>query len=1275
MGKYRRGYYSARTSEALEFRRLLSTYFVDASAPGEVQDGSSWEFAFNDLQAALKVGVSGDTIRVADGVYLPTSTLDRTVSFKLVKGVGLYGGYAGFGAPNPDARNTSSYETTLSGDIGTRDNNYDNSCNVVVCRNIGNTTVLDGFTITRGNANDTANDQTIHAGGLFIEQSSPTINNCVFRENTATFGGAVSMNINSSPAISNCVFTNNSATDKGGAFDCYVASQPTVINCLFTENSAMYGGAVNVYSSGTPVFTQCVFNNNTATNGGGMVVYYCQPTLTDCLFTGNTGTYGGGMYAYSTNINLYAPNLTRCTFKANTASHGGGLYNYCIEPNLTDCRFTGNIANASDASGGGVYNNFSMSKLTGCQINGNSAVYGGGMYNYSTTATPSAPILNNCSLTGNIATYGGGMYNYTSSPTINNCIFAGSVCNATDSYGGGLFNSASAAPKLTHCVISGNTFAYGAGMYNYSASPTLINCVISANASSYGGGMYNYTSVAPNLVNCTFWANSAANSGGGIYSYSSNPKLTNCIVWGNGVSISNASGSAPIVTYSDIEGGYSGAGNINSNPRFYRSRWTGPDGLWGTADDDYLCMRLSSASPCLNKGLSSANASATDLAGVARIAGAAIDMGAFEGGFSTTSTTLYVDQNATGNNSGATWANAYTTLSAAILAAKDGDVIRIADGTYFPTATTDRTIGFALRNAVSIYGGYAGVGAPDPNARNVQLYPTILSGDIGLPTNLEDNSYHVVSAGSVGSSTVLNGVSIVLGNANGPGDNDNFGGGMLVNSASPSVINCAFFANTSASFGGGLCILGASAAAFTNCIFTGNTALTYGGAVYNSSTAITTFANCDFCANSASYGKVIYNSTSNPKLTNCILWGNGADPIFNRSSNPTVSYCDIEGGYTGYAIKNVNPLFAQNPFAGADGLWGTADDEPGDLRLPFGSPCINSGQNSANSQTTDMDGNPRIAFTIIDMGAFETQPIPVTIHGTDADDFHVMKYSADIAMLQVWNTPDTSAEPIWSCPLSTLQTHSITFDPGAGNDVLLLDFSTISTFLGSLVNIENIQIVSDFNTSLVLDPSWLTINHIPIAISGVQTFQLNSPSLNSIFLNGEVSLKLKNPRLAVFSSDPQVLRNYILNGATGAGMAILPSDSSKPLALLDNSRLHKTTYAGIALPEPFSQLLIQEATPGDANLNGHVDQNDLLVIYARLNTTFIAPTWLDGDLDLSGTVDLADLAAVQAHLPSASLSVASSPKTKAPGLAKSAIQTPRRKHKIQLAKKKLSVGR
>jgi predicted outer membrane repeat protein len=159
---------------------------------------------------------------------------------------------------------------------------------------------------------------------------------------------------------------------------------------------------------------------------------------------------------------------------------------------------------------------------------------------------------------------------------------------------------------LINCQFSGNTATQGGGVMIGDAYTAVVNCVFSGNRATSGGGVY--TGGAPaNFINCT-WSGNVATTGAGLWATDTPvPRLTNCILWGNtGPVISSYVQTAPLLTYCDIEGGFTGTGNISSNPRFVRGLSAGPDGQWGTFDDDYGDLRLQAGSPCIDAGSNSA---------------------------------------------------------------------------------------------------------------------------------------------------------------------------------------------------------------------------------------------------------------------------------------------------------------------------------------------------------------------------------------------------------------------------------------------------------------------------------------------------------------------------------------------------------------------------------------------------------------------------------------------------------------------------------------------
>ena len=169
--------------------------YVKQNAEGGERNGTAWENAYSDLQDALNQAKDNpDTnyeIRVAAGTCKPATYSDissRKKSFILHKNVKLYGGFAGTEA-NREQRDFNKNKTTLSGNIdGDPGKNANNSYHVVTCVDGGDTALLDGFAISCGNADGGTNsavEDLSRGGGMYNENSSPTVENCVFVSNSA----------------------------------------------------------------------------------------------------------------------------------------------------------------------------------------------------------------------------------------------------------------------------------------------------------------------------------------------------------------------------------------------------------------------------------------------------------------------------------------------------------------------------------------------------------------------------------------------------------------------------------------------------------------------------------------------------------------------------------------------------------------------------------------------------------------------------------------------------------------------------------------------------------------------------------------------------------------------------------------------------------------------------------------------------------------------------------------------------------------------------------
>lgn len=260
---------------------------------------------------------------------------------------------------------------------------------------------------------------------------------------------------------------------------------------------------------------------------------------------------------------------------------------------------------------------------------------------------------------------------------------------------------------------------------------------------------------------------------------------------------------------------------------------------------------------------------------------------------------IYVDDDAAGANDGSNWADAYIYLQDALADANSADKpveICVAQGFYPPdrgvgVSVGDREATFQLFSQVAVKGGYAGLKGRNPDHRNVQGYETILTGDlngddlIGFGNRL-DNSYHVVSAIETDETAVLDGFNIISGNADGDGrsterrsDHTICGGGLYINSANPTVVNCTFRNNFAYEYGGGLYINEGYPRVLSS-DFAGNVA-GYGGGVAVCSTnsnnvrgSIALLDGCLIQGNSASLGGASFLSDAKLVLVNCTVADN-----------------------------------------------------------------------------------------------------------------------------------------------------------------------------------------------------------------------------------------------------------------------------------------------------------------------------------------------------------------------------------------------------------------
>lgn len=617
----------------------------DASVGG---NGQSWGTAYKYLQDALDNAESGDEIWVVEGTYRPddddASHPDgsglRTETFQLIDGVAIYGGFPTAGGLWA-SRDPNTYETILSGDL----NNDD---------------ILEGSGIASA-ADDCSQAEPIYLGFYYEGSTAGATNDGLSSCNTEYHDYSNDRWYKFTPAIDGTVvfFLHAGFSIISIHTDCPGTTENELVcgyhsvtidavaghTYYIRVASYTYGNFMLQVSSNTDNSYHVVNSNGndeTAvmdgftitggnanadydgwdnTRGAGIYVREGSPQLVNCRLIANSSVNGGAMYCYNGN-----PTMTDCIFSGNTAKEGGALYIWHGSMVLNKCKFSKNWA----ARSGGAIDNGSggTMTLTDCIFTENEAEYGGGM----TNANGSRVTLKNCTFSENIAEQGAGICNsgwYNYKHTISDCLFVNNragwcgggiesqqdsssvlircqfIQNTAGAHGGAMRNGPFCSPTIINCTFNGNSadWWYGGAISNGLNNPTLINCSFSGNsAGSYAGAM-NCSGTGAKLINCTFAGNSAP-TGKALLCDTPSPwfvtsslYVSNCILWDGGDEIWNDDEAMIMVSYSNIQGGLEGEGNIDSDPLFLDLN--GIDNILGTADDD---LKLAFVSPCINTG-------------------------------------------------------------------------------------------------------------------------------------------------------------------------------------------------------------------------------------------------------------------------------------------------------------------------------------------------------------------------------------------------------------------------------------------------------------------------------------------------------------------------------------------------------------------------------------------------------------------------------------------------------------------------------------------------
>ena len=433
-------------------------------------------------------------------------------------------------------------------------------------------------------------------------------------------GEAAGVYAESSLVLSNCVITG--CTNSGA----YLVEGGTVQNCLISsnrspDNAGGIGGDFLVMADSQVVGNWCEYQ------GGG--VNADDSTFSNCLFEGNVaGADGGGLLCNGGTIE-------QCVFRNNRADGvqgGGGAYLNGVV--VEDCTLVGNVCSniSGQAEGGGMRLHGSLAN--NCEVVGNYSAYGGGISCYD------GVVVSNCVIRNNHSNGSGGGVWLDHGGLLCHSLVKDNVANG---YGGGV--SLHYGGQVTDCRVIGNWGIRGGGIQSYHTGH-VARCVVADNTagSSGGGGVYFWAdSTTPGgyATNCLIYGNRSESDGGGVLFYRGG-RVENCTIADNtaagsgGGAYGNTRGQLlnSIVYHNSSD--Y--AGTLSFTNCCATPLPTGPNNIAGDpmfiqrASGDY---RLATNSPCVNAGTNQDwMAGATDLDGEPRVAGSAVDMGAYElGGF------------------------------------------------------------------------------------------------------------------------------------------------------------------------------------------------------------------------------------------------------------------------------------------------------------------------------------------------------------------------------------------------------------------------------------------------------------------------------------------------------------------------------------------------------------------------------------------------------------------------------------------------------------------
>jgi len=479
---------------------------------------------------------------------------------------------------------------------------------------------------------------------------------------------------------------------------------------------------------------------------------------------------------------------------------------------------------------------------------------------------------------------------------------------------------------VVDCILRENWASNHGAVNDHSEGSTFVRCLFTDNASAqFGAGLYLHHEAATLVFSCTFRDNVAATDGGGAYTRSLQGAIfDDCLFESNRAERGAGLYAAP-----------ASAPEVRYSTFVDNAARTGGGGMYN--DENFA--HIQACTFARNR------------------AGTEIDGGGGGGG---------------GSGGGGVWTN--------------GGAIVVLGCSFLENEASFGGGFYAIHDAHAIVAGstFTDNVASEAGGLYTLNSPTIVQDCSFIANEAKGGSFSVGGALSNYYSNAI--VERCLFERN----RAELGGGGLYNEGEAPIVRASrFHGNTTfgdEGFGGAIFGGFFALATIEDCVFVGNTAR-QGGGTYDIAFSEARIVNCTYAENSALEGQGLFvGNLGTPRFANCLVAERGASAIDGFAAE--FRYGMTTSGHPGAGNVVGSATFARAPHPGADGIWGTLDDDYGDLALVPGSLGIDAGANDEHSQedAVDLAGAPRFVDDravldtgagvgpIVDIGAVERQP-------------------------------------------------------------------------------------------------------------------------------------------------------------------------------------------------------------------------------------------------------------------------------------------------------------